>query len=69
MLHDPRPGWTRWCVPVACALLLLATLIRSRVDPQFSFGTLLIAYLVSFIFWLTIHWIWSQIRTQPAPVS
>ncbi|HEY0762636.1 MAG TPA: hypothetical protein VGD61_09730 [Pyrinomonadaceae bacterium] len=51
------------------ALLLLATLIGSRVDPQFSFGTLFIAYLVSFIFWLTIHWIWSQIRTQAEPVS
>jgi hypothetical protein len=51
------------------ALLLLATLIGSRVDPQFSFGTLFIAYLVSFIFWLTIHWIWSQVRTQAEPVS
>ena len=51
------------------ALLLMATLIGSRVDPQFSFATIFIAYLVSFVFWLTIHWIWSQIRTQAEPVA
>ena len=49
-------------VAVNGALLLIATLIGSRVDPQFSFPTILIAYVVSFFFWLTIHWIWSQLR-------
>jgi hypothetical protein len=50
------------------ALLLLATLIGSRVDPAFSFPTIFVAYLASFAFWATIHWIWSQIRisTEPA---
>ncbi|HET6974955.1 MAG TPA: hypothetical protein VFI24_01430 [Pyrinomonadaceae bacterium] len=47
------------------ALLLLVTLIGSRVDPQFSFATIFVAYLASFIFWVAIHWIWSQIRTNP----
>jgi hypothetical protein len=51
------------------ALLLISTLIGSRVDPSFSFSTIFIAYLVSFIFWLTIHWLWSQIRTQTEPVA
>ena len=46
------------------ALLLIATLIGSRVDPGFNFPTILIAYVVSFLFWLTIHWIWSQVRTS-----
>lgn len=50
------------------ALLLLATLLGSRVDPAFSFPTIFVAYLASFVFWVAIHWIWSQIRisTEPA---
>jgi hypothetical protein len=51
------------------ALLLLAILIGSRVDPAFSFPTLFVAYLVSFLFWAAIHWIWSQIRTTTEPVG
>jgi len=51
------------------ALLLIAILIGIRVDPAFSFPTLFIAYLVSFIFWLAIHWLWSQIRTPAEPVA
>lgn len=51
------------------ALLLVTTLIGMRVDPTFNFPTILIAYLVSFLFWVTIHWIWSQIRTQAEPVA
>lgn len=51
------------------ALLLLVTLIGSRVDPGFRFGTVFVAYLVSFIFWATIHWIWSQLRTPSEPVA
>jgi hypothetical protein len=51
------------------ALLLLATLIGSRVDPQFSFARLLIGYFVSFILWLTIHWIWSQTKSSAEPIA
>lgn len=54
--------WT--LVSVNVALLLTATLIGSRVDPQFSFETVFVAYLVSFAFWLSIHWLRSQIRPQ-----
>ena len=50
------------------ALLLVATLIGNSVDPQFNFPSLLIAYLVSFILWLTIHWILSQTKTSTEPV-
>jgi hypothetical protein len=51
------------------ALLLIATIIGSRVDPGFSFPMIFVSYLVSFLFWLTIHWIWSQIRTRAEPVA
>ncbi len=51
------------------ALLLIATLIGSRVDPGFSFPTIFVAYLASFVFWATIHWIWSQIRTSTETVA
>ena len=53
-----------WCLAIVNgALLIIATLIGSRVDPQFSFARVFVAYLVSFVFWVSIHWIWSQIRT------
>lgn len=51
------------------ALLLFATLLGMRVDPGFNFPIILISYIVSFLFWLTIHWIWSQIRTPTEPVA
>jgi hypothetical protein len=54
--------WT--LLAVNAALLFIATLIGSRVDPKFSFFTVFVAYLVSFAFWLTIHWLRSQIRPQ-----
>jgi hypothetical protein len=46
-------------------LLLLAILIGIRVG--FNFPAVLVSYVVSFAFWLTIHWLLSQIRTQPLP--
>ena len=49
-------------------LLLIALLIGSRVDPQFSFARVLIGYLVSFILWLAIHWIW-QTKSSPQPIT
>lgn len=51
------------------ALLLVATLLGMRVDPGFNFPIILASYIVSFAFWLTIHWIWSQIRTPTEPVA
>jgi hypothetical protein len=51
------------------ALLLIATLLGSAVDPQFSFGKVFVGYLVSFALWLGIHWIWSQTKTPTEPVT
>ena len=45
------------------ALLLLATLIGIRVG-GFNFPAVLASYVVSFLFWLTFHWLRSQIRPQ-----
>lgn len=50
------------------ALLLVVTLIGANVDPQFNFPSVLIAYLVSFVLWLTIHWLWSQTKTSTEPL-
>jgi Amt family ammonium transporter len=34
MLLDRRPGWTRWCVPAACVMLLLATSLTFGQETQ-----------------------------------
>jgi hypothetical protein len=47
-------------------LLLIAILIAIRVG-GFNFPAVLASYVVSFAFWLTIHWLLSQLRTQPLP--
>jgi hypothetical protein len=41
-------------------LFVLAWAISSRVDPQFNLPGLLIAYVVSFLFWFAVHWIWAR---------
>lgn len=51
------------------ALLLVATLIGTNVDPGFNFPSVFVGYLVSFILWLTIHWIWSQTKTTTEPLA
>ena len=56
--------WT--FLAVNAALFLVATLIGSRVDPQFKLGSSLIGYLASFIFWFGLHWMWSKSSAQLA---
>jgi hypothetical protein len=51
------------------SLLLIATILGSVVDPQFSFAKVFLGYLVSFLLWLSIHWIWSQTGTPSEPVA
>ena len=51
---------------VNAALLLVSALIGSRVDPQFRLGSVLIGYLVSFLFWFGLHWMWSKSSRQLA---
>ena len=54
--------WT--LLSVNGGLLLIATLIGNRVDPGFNFAAVSLSYLVSFLFWLTFHWLRSQMRPQ-----
>lgn len=54
--------WT--LLAVNGTLLLIATLIGNRVDSGFNFPKVFAAYLVSFAFWLAIHWVRSQLRPQ-----
>lgn len=49
---------------VNCLLAILAWMIGSRVDPDFRLGSLLIAYVVSFLFWCSLHWAWEKGNTQ-----
>lgn len=50
--------WTM--LVVNSILLILAWAIGSRVDPQFSLPGVLMAYVVSFLFWFALHWIWAK---------
>jgi hypothetical protein len=53
--------WT--LVIVNAALFGISTLIGSIVG-GFNLPSVLFSYIVSFLFWLTIHWLLSQIRTM-----
>ena len=59
--------WTFLVVHVTPVLLL--AVVGSRIDPQFRFGSVLIGYVVSFLFWFGVHWIWSQTRKQPPALA
>ena len=41
-------------------LLIVAVLIGGRVDPQFRIGSVLVGYVVSFLFWFGLHWAWAK---------
>lgn len=48
--------WTFLVVTALPALLL--AIIGSRIDPQFRLGATILAYVVSFIFWVLLHYLW-----------
>lgn len=50
---------------VHVALLLVATSLGLRIDPRFSFLAVLVAYVISFIFWLGVHRVRSQLSASP----
>ena len=58
--------WTFLIINAAPVILL--AVIGTRIEPQFRLMPILIGYSVSFVFWFSIHWIWSQTKssTQPA---
>jgi hypothetical protein len=59
-----------WTMLVVNTLLAtIALMIGSRVDPDFRFGSLLFAYVVSFLFWFGLHWVWAKGNKQLAVAS
>jgi hypothetical protein len=55
--------WT--FLTVSIVLLLVAVLLGLSVDPAFRFGPVLIGYVVSFLFWVGVHWLWSRGHAEP----
>jgi hypothetical protein len=55
--------WT--FVVVSSVLLLTAVVLGMSVDPGFRFGPVLIGYVISLLFWVGVHWLWSRGHTEP----
>jgi len=49
--------------------MFVSALIGGRVDPQFRLGSVLIGYVVSFLFWFGLHWMWAKSSRQLAVSS
>jgi hypothetical protein len=58
--------WT--LLAVNGALFIVAWIVSTRIEPQFPLGSVLLSYVVSFLFWFSLHWIWSK-ATGARPVS
>lgn len=56
--------WTFLVISAAPVLLLLLTVGRS--DPQFRMGSVVVGYVVSFLFWFALHWMWAKSKGQLA---
>ena len=57
-----NPLWIAfWTFLIVHALLAtLSALIGSQSDPQFSLGSVVVGYVVSFLFWYGLHWMWAH---------
>ena len=64
---DPVKTAFATMLAVNCLLGIVALLIGSRVDPDFRFGSVLFAYVVSFLFWFGVHWVWEKGNKQFVP--
>ena len=58
-----------WSLVIVNGALLLIAILLGILVGGFNFPAVIVSYIVSFFFWLTIHWIWSQIRTPTEPVA
>ena len=58
-----------WSLVIVNGVLLLIAILIGILVGGFNFPAVFLSYIVSFFFWLTIHWIWSQIRTSNEPVA
>lgn len=55
--------WT--LLAVNGGLLIASAVIGSKVDPTFSLSGVMLGYIVSFLFWFSLHWIWSKASAPP----
>ena len=55
--------WT--FLAVSLAMLLASMALGLTVDPGFRLGPVLIGYVISFLFWVGVHWLWSRWPTEP----
>lgn len=51
---------------VHAGLAVVIAIIGPRLEPQFRFGPILLAYVVSFLFWVGLHWAWQLSNRQLA---
>ena len=60
--------WTFLVINAVPALLL--AFVGGRLSPNFKVGATLLGYLVSFLFWLSVHYLWAQWKNvKPLAVS
>ena len=46
--------------------VIVLAIVGGRIDPQFRLGSILIGYLVSFLFWFGVHWAWAWAQRKPS---
>ena len=56
--------WT--FVGVHAVLLLVVAIIGPQIETQFRFGPIMLAYVLSFLFWFGLHWAWHLSNRQLA---
>lgn len=49
---------------VHAALLTIIAIMGPRLGGPFSFGPVLIGYVVSFVVWFGLHWVWRSMRPE-----
>ena len=50
-----------WTFLILHAVPVIAlAVIGSRIDPQIRLGSIVIGYVVSFLFWYGLHWMWAR---------
>ena len=54
---------------VNVSLFAVAVWIGTQVAPPFYFMPVFLSYVVSFVFWLAVHWLWSRTKTSTEPVT
>jgi hypothetical protein len=57
-----------WSLLIVNGVLLGIAILLGILVGGFNLPAAVMSYVVSFVFWTTIHWVWSQIRTPTEPV-